>query len=92
MTLRITSAQRAAMLAGKRNVVKRTQTFLCANGKYKTAHLSPRNAIRAFCVQCLGFETRPTDCGCTVCPLYPYRGGTRICATGTEDKPSKGAA
>lgn len=31
-------------------------------------------AIKAFCTQCLGFETHPKDCTATECALYPYRG------------------
>lgn len=35
-------------------------------------------AIKAFCTECLGFETHPTDCTVTLCPLYPYRGKSMV--------------
>jgi len=41
-------------------------------------------AIKLFCVECLGWETNPADCGHTVCSLYPYRGNTRASHHGDE--------
>jgi len=35
---------------------------------------SPRKAIKAFCTECMGFETHPKDCTSTNCPIYPFRG------------------
>lgn len=39
---------------------------------------SPRKAIKAFCTECLGFETHPKDCTASSCPLYPFRGKVMI--------------
>jgi len=35
-------------------------------------------AIKAFCTECLGFETHPKDCESVNCPLYLFRGKTTI--------------
>lgn len=35
-------------------------------------------AIRAFCTECLGWETHPSECTHETCPLYPYRGQIRL--------------
>lgn len=35
-------------------------------------------AIRAFCAECMGWESDPEDCTSTLCPLYPFRGNSRI--------------
>ena len=35
---------------------------------------SPRQAIRAFCFECMGWQDDPRDCTSTMCPLYPFRG------------------
>jgi hypothetical protein len=35
---------------------------------------SPRDAIRAFCLACVGYNPYEVkDCSCDRCPLYPYR-------------------
>ncbi len=35
---------------------------------------SPREAIRAHCLECIGFEVAAVkDCGAPACPLYEYR-------------------
>lgn len=40
--------------------------------------LTPAKAIRAFCTECLGWETHPDDCEAVHCPLYPFRGKTTL--------------
>ncbi len=35
--------------------------------------LTRNRAIKAFCTECMGWETHPKDCAATLCPLYPYR-------------------
>lgn len=40
--------------------------------------LSRSDAIKLFCTQCLGYENHPKDCKVDTCPLYFYRGITRI--------------
>ena len=34
-------------------------------------------AIKAFCTECMGWESHPKDCTSTHCPLYPFRGKIR---------------
>ncbi len=42
-------------------------------------------AIKAFCVECVGFKRADvTDCTATQCPLYPYRPYQRGDETDTE--------
>lgn len=36
---------------------------------------APKTAIRAHCLECLGWETDPKDCTATSCWLYPWRRG-----------------
>jgi hypothetical protein len=40
--------------------------------------LTRATAIKAFCSECLGWETHPRDCTSTHCPLYPFRGRTLL--------------
>ena len=48
------------------------------SGKLKNVELTRSLAIKAFCTECLGFETHPKDCTSVNCPLYPFRGKTTI--------------
>ena len=48
------------------------------NGKFKEVDLTRSLAIKAFCTQCLGWETHPKDCDSRECPLWPFRGKTNI--------------
>ena len=35
---------------------------------------SPRNAIKAFCIECYGYQRKEvTNCSAIECPLNPYR-------------------
>ena len=49
--------------------------------------LTPKEAARKFCIQCLGLkrydqkiieDCQGDQCACGPCPLYPYRTGKRI--------------
>ena len=45
---------------------------------FKTKHTTPINSIRAFCLQCVGYQTSEVKlCTAHKCPLYPYRMGYR---------------
>ena len=51
-------------------------------------------AIKVMCTECMGYEGSPQkDCTSERCPLYPYRGKTRIArvvaCTGTLTDPVK---
>lgn len=35
-------------------------------------------AIKLLCTECLGFEGNPKECTDVTCPLYPFRGKTRM--------------
>jgi len=48
------------------------------DGDTKHVNLTRQLAIKLFCTECLGYETHPKDCTCRFCPLYPYRGKTRL--------------
>ena len=53
--------------------------------------LTRTTAIKAFCTECLGYETHPRKCEATLCPLYPFRGKTTL-AFGRERSPAQVAA
>jgi hypothetical protein len=40
--------------------------------------LTPGLAIKLKCVDCLGYETHPSTCTATLCPLYPFRGNSML--------------
>ena len=48
------------------------------NGKLKEVDLTRSLAIKAFCTECLGWETHPKDCESHECPLWPFRGKTNL--------------
>lgn len=54
-----------------------THTVRCANGNLKTFEgYGTSLAIRAFCTECMGWETDPRECTSDQCPLFPFRGKT----------------
>ena len=57
---------------GKKHTIRRK------SGKLKEVELTRSLAIKAFCTECLGFETHPGDCESINCPLWPFRGKTTI--------------
>ena len=43
-------------------------------GKTKTVALTPLTAIRAHCLECVGFVRKEVElCTAPLCPLYPFR-------------------
>jgi hypothetical protein len=51
------------------------QSLKDKNGQiFTTEKLSRTDAIKYFCVQCLGFEGHPDDCEIETCPLFHFRG------------------
>ena len=58
---------------GKFNRVGKVRT---RSGKIIELSMSARDAIRAHCTECLGWETHPKDCTAPLCPLYEFRGKT----------------
>ncbi|MFA5379511.1 MAG: hypothetical protein WC455_27385 [Dehalococcoidia bacterium] len=53
-------------------------TIRCSNGCDKRLRLTRTQAVKCFCVECLGFDTEPSKCVCVKCPLYPFRGKTLL--------------
>jgi hypothetical protein len=53
-----------------------------ADGGQKKVKLTRALAVRLLCVECLGFEGDPKDCTSPLCPVYPFRGGTRLSRLG----------
>lgn len=50
-------------------------TFTTRSG-LETREITPVKAIRAFCLECVGFIFSDVkDCTHKVCPIYPYRLG-----------------
>lgn len=63
-------------------------------GTHQAENYTPSKAIRAFCAECMGWEggfriedgkkikktlkEEIEDCPSTLCPLYPFRGNSRI--------------
>ena len=45
---------------------------------FKDHHGTPIRSIRAFCIQCMGYQrTEVPLCTAPKCPLYPFRMGKR---------------
>jgi len=59
-------------------------TIQCKNGGIKRVKLTRTLAIKVMCTQCIG-EEHPSRCSATLCPLYPYRGKTRIADHGKSE-------
>ena len=46
---------------------------------FTTHHATPFDSMRAFCIQCMGFNIMAVkSCDTINCPLYPYRIGRRV--------------
>lgn len=43
-------------------------------GREIALRISPTEAIRLMCAECLGWEIAPKDCTSPLCPLFPFRG------------------
>lgn len=47
-----------------------------AKGEIVEVELTPRKAVRTFCIECMGFQVNEvTKCTAPLCPLYPFRMG-----------------
>lgn len=54
----------------------RTGTVRTRGGKTIELSMSPRDAIKIMCTECLGWEVHPKDCTAPLCPLFQFRGKT----------------
>jgi len=48
------------------------------DGGLKEVSLTRATAIKAFCTECLGWQTHPRECESYNCTLYPFRGKTNL--------------
>lgn len=56
----------------------------------KTVRLTFRTAIRAFCLECVGFSASEVKlCAAPLCPLFPFRHGNDPGLKGTRKGRSK---
>jgi len=52
-------------------------TIRTRDRKTKEVSLTPLSAIRAHCLECVGWSPIEVKlCSCILCPLFPYRFGT----------------
>jgi hypothetical protein len=57
------------------------------NGDMIEVDLSPIRAIKAFCIECMGFEQHEVkSCTAPTCPLFPFRLGKNARTLSTEHK------
>jgi hypothetical protein len=60
-------------------------TIRSARGKGTvTTELNRSKAIKAYCTECMGWETNPSDCDIKLCPLFPWRGKSLLAWKKTE--------
>jgi hypothetical protein len=57
-------------------------TILTRDGKTKTIKYGRKQAILLMCTECMGFDAHPQTCTAIRCPLYPFRGITRLSVRG----------
>ena len=67
-------------MATKHTILKST-----GDGQTIDVMLTRNMAIKAFCSECMGWETNPKQCTSILCPLYPFRGRTML-ANGSPKK------
>ncbi len=57
--------------------MSRSHTVRTRDGKTcKIDHYTRGIAIKAMCMECLGWDGTPMDCSAPKCPLFPFRGRT----------------
>lgn len=78
---KLTKDHLAKLKAGRKKASKRepsTHTIRTASGEDITIeHYTRSFAIKAFCTECMGFESNVKECCSTKCPLFPFRANTR---------------
>lgn len=52
-------------------------TVRTADKGTKTLKVTRKLSQSIFCTECMGFETAPELCTSIMCPMYPFRAGTR---------------
>lgn len=53
-------------------------TIRTKDGGLKEVDIQRTQAIKAFCTECMGFETHPEKCADSHCALFPFRGKTNL--------------
>ena len=57
------------------------------SGKIRSASLTPVGAIRAFCLECVGWQAQEVrECTDELCPLFPFRMGRNPSRQGIKRK------
>lgn len=59
----------------------------CRGGGFKAIRMAKTAAIKAHCMECLGWEDDPRSCTSKTCPLWVYRGYTRLTQKGDMATP-----
>ena len=72
-----TKATQEAARTAERTPTTVTHEIRLRDGTTKALKYGRKMAIKLCCTECMGWETDPKDCTATLCPLYPFRGGTR---------------
>jgi hypothetical protein len=77
-------------VGGNKGKFSKDHTVRTRSGGRIDLKLSPRQAIKAFCTECMGWEVNPVDCAAELCPLFPFRGKT-LSTNDIGDVAEKGA-
>ena len=68
-------------------MVQKTHRIRSRNGEpIEIGRYTRSRAIKAFCTECMGFDTHPRECTSPLCPLYPFRGKILL-AYGARESP-----
>ena len=59
-------------------------------GTLEVPGLTRALAIKLLCTECLGWEGDPKECTAVHCPVFPFRGRTRL-SRGADAGPDEGA-
>jgi len=57
---------------------RRLHKFRTKNNGFREEWINRKEAIKLHCTECMGWETDPKCCTSPLCPLYPFRGKTKL--------------
>jgi len=63
----------------------REQYIRCSNNLLLLCKMTRKKAMDCFCMECMGWEDSPRDCGAPLCPIYSFRPGKLHKLKGTVD-------
>ena len=61
-------------------------TVRTADEGIKRLKLTRKSGMACMCAECMGFEENPAGCTSVLCPLYPWRAGTRLTLKGEKNE------